>query len=66
MKYYQLMRYADNSVGADFGYATEDEVEEMKEDFKPNHTEEISKEDYEDGLARVHRMNTRMLTGYPK
>lgn len=66
MKYYELMKYANNPVGADFAYCTENDLATVKEDFNPDTVEEISGEQYEEEVERQHRRFLRMSTGYPK
>ena len=66
MKYYSLMRYANNAVGADFLYCTQDEVEDKKQEFKADYVEEISEQEYKKEKEREHRRFLRMATGYPK
>lgn len=65
-KYFSLMRYANNPVGADFTYCTETELHEVKKEFNPIVVEEISKEDYDYEMERIHRKFMRLATGYPK
>lgn len=67
MKYYELMRIANNVVGADFAYCSEEELKRLKEEFQPTYpVVEISKEQYEEEIARQHKQFLRLVTGYPK
>lgn len=66
IRYYQLMRYAENAVGAEFDYCTDAELEEHKNKFNPDYVDQISEEEYQDQLERVERKFLRMVTGYPK
>lgn len=65
MKYFELMKPADNAVGADFGYCNEDELSKLKEEFEPTDVQEITKDEYEDAIKRKQRKFSRLVTGYP-
>ena len=64
MKYYSLMKYANNAVGAVFRHCTEQELEKVTEEFEPDYTNEISKEEYEDALKTEHKRGVWMATGH--
>lgn len=66
MKYYELMKHANNSVGAVFEYCTEKELEETTNQFEPNNVNEISKEEYNEEIKRKNRKFMRKVTRYPK
>ncbi|MNL99613.1 hypothetical protein D3C76_00960 [compost metagenome] len=66
MKYFELMKYADNAVGAVFAYCSEAELEAKTEGFNPDSVDEISKEEYDQEVERQHRKFMRTATGYPK
>ncbi len=64
MKYYELMRSADNAAGADFAYCTNENLDAVIEDFKPTFpVDEISKEEYEEGIKMVKRRGIYQFTG---
>lgn len=65
-KYFQLFKYANNSVGGEFLFCTSDEIEENKELFKPDEIEEISHVLYEKEKEREHSKFMRLMTDYPK
>mgnify|MGYP001187651991 CR=1 FL=1 len=64
--YYELMKSANNAVGAVFEYCTKTELEAKIESFEPDDVNEISKEEYDEEIERKHRKFLRMATGYPK
>jgi hypothetical protein len=67
MKYYRIMEYADNPVGANFYYVTEDEKEEVIKKLDGNYDiDEISKEEYEQEMKIIERKNYFLATGYYK
>lgn len=67
MKYYELMRSANNSVGAEFAYCTEKDLKIVKEEFQPNISVDIiTEEQYKQELERQHKRGLRFATGYPK
>ncbi|MNV41633.1 hypothetical protein D3C71_1332740 [compost metagenome] len=65
-KYYELMKNANNAVGAVFAYCTEEELEAKTQEFQPDYTDTISKEEYDEEIKRQNRKFMRMATGYPK
>lgn len=64
--YYELMKSANNAVGAVFAYCTEEELEAKKASFDPDDVNEISEEEYKEEIERQHRRFMRKVTGYPK
>lgn len=66
IKYYELMIYANNPVGANFCYCTTENLQECIKTYQPNSIDEISKEEYDKGLETQHRKFLRFVTGYPK
>lgn len=64
MKYYQLMRYADNAVGAVFYYCNENELENVIAEFEPDDTREITKERYDEEIERNKKRAFYLMTGH--
>lgn len=66
MKYFELMKPADNSVGAVFAYCNQEDLNKLQEEFEPTNTTEITKDEYEEAAKRQQRKFLRTMTGYPK
>lgn len=66
MKFFELMRYSNNAVGAVFGYCTSDNYDEFVKAFNPDHIEEVDEAEYKEGMERLHRRFLYAVTGYPK
>lgn len=63
-KYFQVMEYADNPVGANFYYCKEEEKKEVISKLNGNFTEkEISKKEYELEQKQIYRKNYYSMTG---
>ncbi|MNB72148.1 hypothetical protein D3C81_384460 [compost metagenome] len=66
MKYFELMKSANNAVGAVFAYCNEEELEAKSQGFNPDSVDEISEEEYKEEIERQNRKFIRAVTGYPK
>jgi hypothetical protein len=55
MKYYELMRYADNPAGMNVTYVKESEYDREVRLFQPNYKTEITEGEYLSGLEWLNR-----------
>jgi hypothetical protein len=64
-KYFQIMEFADNPVGANFFYVTESEKDEVIGSLKNNYElTEIPESEYAQARKQLYRKSFHLMTGH--